>query len=163
MRKVKTEPAVFPRGVREWRRLLATETCPVCGEHVPERHRTFHAGHVLEPGRIYHAGLEAYLHPGECEETAYALARDYRKSRKGRKGRWRTLTAWRRLIDAAYLGGEVATRGDLLDRGLLVDCPTIPEAKRRTEREFWASFDAAAGRILGAMLSSLGKLRPGRP
>lgn len=49
------------------------------------------------------------------------------------------------------------TRGDLLDRALLVTLDPIPAGKRRTERDFWADFDAAAPRVLGALLSAVGR------
>jgi len=47
---------------------------------------------------------------------------------------------------------EVGTRGDLLDRSLVIYLPEIPENKRRPEKEFWAEFNAAHARILGALL-----------
>lgn len=47
---------------------------------------------------------------------------------------------------------EVATRGDLADRALLVTLPRIPEEKRREEREVWAEFEAARPFLLGALL-----------
>ena len=50
---------------------------------------------------------------------------------------------------------EAATRPDLLDRSLLVGLPTIPEADRQTEAEFWAAFDEARPGILGALLSAV--------
>lgn len=55
---------------------------------------------------------------------------------------------------------DLATRGDLLDRSLVIYLPTIPASERMTERKFWASFDAAQPRILGALLSAVaGALR----
>jgi len=50
---------------------------------------------------------------------------------------------------------EIATRGDLLDRSLLVDLPAIPEEERRTEAEFWQTFEAARPGILGALLDGV--------
>jgi hypothetical protein len=50
---------------------------------------------------------------------------------------------------------EVVTRGDLLDRGLLVNLPAIPEESRRTEKEVVADFERARPRILGALLTAL--------
>lgn len=50
---------------------------------------------------------------------------------------------------------EIATRGDLLDRSILLELPPVPEEKRRTEVEFWAEFSEAAPRILGALLDAL--------
>jgi hypothetical protein len=50
---------------------------------------------------------------------------------------------------------DVVTHGDLLDRVLTVDLPTIPEERRRPERDLWAEFTAARPRILGALLDGL--------
>ncbi len=50
---------------------------------------------------------------------------------------------------------ELATRGDLLDRSLVVTLPAIPEEARRTEGELWPAFDKARPRILGALLAAV--------
>jgi hypothetical protein len=50
---------------------------------------------------------------------------------------------------------ELSTRGDLLDRALLVCLPTIPDDQRRTEEGFWSDFDRARPRILGALLTAV--------
>ncbi len=50
---------------------------------------------------------------------------------------------------------EVATRGDLLDRCLVVSPPRIPEDARRAEAELLADFDAARPRLLGALLDAV--------
>jgi len=57
----------------------------------------------------------------------------------------------------ALLNGieEIVTRGDLLDRSLLLDLPPIPEDRRRSTGEFWRSFDAARPRLLGALLEAV--------
>jgi Domain of unknown function (DUF3854) len=47
---------------------------------------------------------------------------------------------------------EVATRGDLADRALLVTLPRIEEDKRKEESEVWRDFEEARPRILGALL-----------
>lgn len=49
---------------------------------------------------------------------------------------------------------NVASRSDLLDRAIIVDCPVIPEAERRTEQEMDAEFAEAQPRILGALLTA---------
>lgn len=49
---------------------------------------------------------------------------------------------------------EIATRGDLLDRSLIVYLPSIPEERRRPEAEFWTAFAAAHPQILGAVLDT---------
>jgi hypothetical protein len=55
---------------------------------------------------------------------------------------------------------DVATRGDLLERAVLLSLPPIPDDRRRTEREFKAAFEAARPRILGALLTAVaGALR----
>jgi hypothetical protein len=47
---------------------------------------------------------------------------------------------------------DIADRGDLLDRAVIVRLPAIPEGKRRPEKEFWAVAEAARTAILGALL-----------
>jgi hypothetical protein len=46
----------------------------------------------------------------------------------------------------------VATRGDLLDRSLLIELPNLPEGKRRPEDECWRAFAAVRPSLLGALL-----------
>ena len=43
-------------------------------------------------------------------------------------------------------------RADLADRALIVTLPPLDPARRKTESEFWAAFEAAHPQILGAML-----------
>ncbi|MBZ5588132.1 MAG: hypothetical protein LAO05_06175 [Acidobacteriia bacterium] len=50
---------------------------------------------------------------------------------------------------------EVASRGDLIDRSLLVTLPTIDDDNRRNEREILADFQAAAPAIIGALCSAV--------
>ena len=50
---------------------------------------------------------------------------------------------------------EIVTRGDLLDRSLIVYLPTIMDGDRRQEREFWAAFGDAHPRMLGALLDAV--------
>jgi hypothetical protein len=47
---------------------------------------------------------------------------------------------------------DVASRSDLADRTAIVDFPTIPEEKRKTEREIREAFEKARPRILGSLL-----------
>jgi hypothetical protein len=48
---------------------------------------------------------------------------------------------------------ELGTRGDLLDRSIVISLPSIDAANRRDEAEFWSEFESARPRILGALLS----------
>ena len=50
---------------------------------------------------------------------------------------------------------EIATRGDLLDRAIILEQPTIDDAERRSEDEFWQSFEAVRPRILGALFDAV--------
>jgi hypothetical protein len=50
---------------------------------------------------------------------------------------------------------ELATRPDLLDRSLVLHCPTILEGMRRSKDDFDSDFKDAQARILGALLSRL--------
>jgi len=55
---------------------------------------------------------------------------------------------------------DLATRGDLLERSILLTLPAIPEDRRRTERALWTQIEAVRPRILGALLTALsGALR----
>jgi hypothetical protein len=47
---------------------------------------------------------------------------------------------------------DVASRGDLLDRGLVFGLPDIADGRRRTESDFWSSFRDTYPRLLGALL-----------
>jgi hypothetical protein len=47
---------------------------------------------------------------------------------------------------------ELATRGDLLDRSLLLHLPRIGESERRDEETFWMHFAAAQPALLGSLL-----------
>jgi hypothetical protein len=50
---------------------------------------------------------------------------------------------------------DIADRGDLLDRAVIVRLPAIPEEKRRRESEFWAAANATRPAILGALLDAV--------
>jgi hypothetical protein len=50
---------------------------------------------------------------------------------------------------------ELATRGDVLDRALVLHLPAIPSARRQTEAGFWAAFTQAQGAVLGGLLDAL--------
>ena len=59
--------------------------------------------------------------------------------------------------------GDVVTRSDLLDRSIVLDLPRIADQSRRTEEEFWADFDGAHPRILGALLDVVAGALARRP
>ena len=50
---------------------------------------------------------------------------------------------------------EVITRGDLLDRCIVLNLMLIPDKKRRAESELWQDFERARPRILGALLDAV--------
>jgi hypothetical protein len=50
---------------------------------------------------------------------------------------------------------ELATRGDLLDRAIIVYLPAIPEDKRKPEKELWAAFSDKCPAMLGALLDAV--------
>jgi hypothetical protein len=52
---------------------------------------------------------------------------------------------------------ELATRGDLIDRSIVISLPTLNMATRRDEAEFWSEFELAKPKILGALLDALAK------
>jgi hypothetical protein len=57
----------------------------------------------------------------------------------------------------AILNGveDIASRGDLIDRAIILNPPAIPEHQRRDEAEFWARFEAVRPEIFGALLDAL--------
>lgn len=46
---------------------------------------------------------------------------------------------------------EIISRGDLLERTVILNLPGIDKSKRRAEEEFWAEFEQARPGILGAL------------
>ena len=50
---------------------------------------------------------------------------------------------------------EIAVRGDLLDRAIVLYLPSISKQQRRPERDFWQDFDRSSPRILGAVLDAV--------
>lgn len=48
--------------------------------------------------------------------------------------------------------GDFATRGDLLDRAIIITPPIIPEERREDEKSFWARFEQAKPALMGALL-----------
>lgn len=63
------------------------------------------------------------------------------------------LSAQRPVIMTAI--SDIATRPDLLDRCIILYLPRIKDDQRRPESAFWKAFDAAHGRILGALLMAV--------
>jgi hypothetical protein len=51
--------------------------------------------------------------------------------------------------------GDIATKGDLLSRSIIINLPTITNSKRTSESEFWKEFDKVQPRILGALLDAV--------
>jgi len=50
---------------------------------------------------------------------------------------------------------ELATRGDLLDRAVILYLPPIPAERRQTEAAFWEAFGVAWPGLLGGLLDAL--------
>jgi hypothetical protein len=51
--------------------------------------------------------------------------------------------------------GNCIDRPDLADRALVLELPRIQMDRRRPEAEFWASFDAARPKLIGALLDAV--------
>jgi len=49
----------------------------------------------------------------------------------------------------------IATRPDLADRSIIITLPQIGDGVRRPEKEFWAAFEMAQPRIIGALLEAV--------
>jgi hypothetical protein len=58
---------------------------------------------------------------------------------------------------------ELATRPDLLDRSLIINCPNISRSKRRDEETFWPRFEAALPKLFGSFLTALSSTLKGLP
>jgi len=58
---------------------------------------------------------------------------------------------------------EFATRGDLADRALILQLPSIPDEGRRPEDQFWQDFAAALPAILGGLLDAVSAALRNRP
>jgi len=50
---------------------------------------------------------------------------------------------------------DLATRGDLLDRAVVVHLPAIAAGKRRTEAQLWGDFEKQRPAVLGALLDAV--------
>jgi hypothetical protein len=50
---------------------------------------------------------------------------------------------------------DIATRGDLQERSILVSLPSILEEERREENAFWSDFEVARPRIFGTLLEGV--------
>ena len=50
---------------------------------------------------------------------------------------------------------ELATRGDLMDRAIIVHLPPISEERRQAEAAFWEAFGVAWPHLLGGLLDAL--------
>jgi hypothetical protein len=50
---------------------------------------------------------------------------------------------------------DFITRGDLRDRAITLDLPTIPNEERRSEADLWLAFEEARPRILGGLFDEL--------
>ena len=49
----------------------------------------------------------------------------------------------------------LATRGDLLDRSIVLSLQNIPDERRRAESTFWREFDQVHAQVLGALLDAV--------
>ncbi len=50
---------------------------------------------------------------------------------------------------------DVASRHDLAERSIIINLPVIPDCNRRTEKEYWDSFEVDKPRILAGLLDGL--------
>jgi hypothetical protein len=50
---------------------------------------------------------------------------------------------------------ELATRGDLLDRAIILYLEEIPKAERKMEKVFWQEFEQARPQLLGVLLTAV--------
>jgi hypothetical protein len=101
--------------------------------------------------------------PGSCPSTIYPICRPgYRTFFAAwQPGGFSTRELYTDQEEALFdvqrplvLNGieELATRGDLLDRAIILYLPAIPDEQRRSEAEFWQAFEEKRPSILGALL-----------
>jgi hypothetical protein len=50
---------------------------------------------------------------------------------------------------------DVATRGDLLERSMVLTLKSIPDSQRKPESTLWSTYEAVRPRILGALLDAV--------
>lgn len=58
---------------------------------------------------------------------------------------------------------DLGTRGDLLDRSIVLTLPRIPQSRRRPETEFWQAFGEFRPSILGGILDAVSVAIANRP
>ncbi len=105
-------------------------------------------GHVIVLDNV--SALSAWLSDALCRlatGSGFAVRTNYSDDEET------ILTARLPVIVTAI--EHVVVRSDLLDRALVLTCPTIPPTRRRTEREHEAEFAKAAPRVFGALLDAL--------
>lgn len=49
---------------------------------------------------------------------------------------------------------DLGTRGDMLDRAICLNLPSIPRRHRRPEKTFWTAYEETRPRVLGALLDA---------
>jgi hypothetical protein len=80
----------FSRSRWQWQSLVRRRVCPVCGEPI-----LIGDDCIFLTNRGTRIGA---VHRGDCNRVTSALTRQ-------RRGRWRTVTEWRRLIDTVWQAG----------------------------------------------------------
>lgn len=110
-------------------------------------------GYILGLDNV--SGLPAWLSDALCRISTGAGQATRQLFTDGEETIWRVQ---RPII----LNGiaDIVTRSDLLDRAIILNLPPILDTERRPEAEFWAEFEVARPRILGALLDGVaGALR----
>jgi putative DNA primase/helicase len=135
---------------RIYRRLVYPNASPI--RSVPKSERDLFVSAYNSWLLVYDnlSGVPAWLSDAFCRlSTGGGFA-----TRQLQSDRDETIFAAQRPIVLNGIG-DLAERADLTDRALSITLPLIRDEHRREEREFWAAFEAARPKIVGALLHAV--------
>jgi hypothetical protein len=133
------------------RKLVDPSATPTLGE--PKRDEV---GQLLQHHYLLPFDNLSYVSNWLSDTLCRAVTGDGQSKRRLYTDEGDVIFAYRRCI---LLNGinAVASRADLLDRSILLECQPIPEVRRTSERLLWQDFEAAKRRILGGMFNTLSR------
>ena len=133
------------------RELIDPSATPTVGE--PKREEI---GQLLQHNYLLPFDNLSYLPNWLSDTLCRAITGDGLSKRRLYTDEQDVIFSFRRCI---VLNGinSVASRPDLLDRSILLECQPIPDDQRSPERDFWERFASAKARILGGMFDALSR------
>jgi hypothetical protein len=131
------------------RELVDPSAMPTLGE--PKRDEV---GQLLQHHYLLPFDNLSFLHGWLSDTLCRAVTGDGLTKRRLYTDEGDVIFAYRRCI---LLNGinTVASRPDLLDRSILLECQPIPDGQRKPERILWRDFEAVKARILGGIFNAL--------